>query len=85
MSENALENIFKIIMWSFPLTIEGAVPHSQGNWSLRLALDVGLCGVCVVVFGLYNVLLALDWMHGNGPDPGREEENTVKYNTIHSI
>lgn len=53
--------------------------HCQGDRPLRLGLDVRLCvrGVCVVVFGLYNILLALAWVHGHGPDPGGTEENNI--------
>lgn len=32
-------------------------------------------GVCVVVFGLYSILLALTRVHGNGPDPGGKDEH----------
>lgn len=31
-------------------------------------------GVCVVVFRLYNILLALTWVHGHGPDPEEKEQ-----------
>lgn len=30
-------------------------------------------GVCVVVFGLYNILLALTWVHGHWSDPGEKK------------
>lgn len=50
--------------------MDGVVSHCEGDRPLRLGLDVRLCvcGVCVVVFGLYNILLALTWVHGQGPD-----------------
>lgn len=31
-------------------------------------MSLRVCGVCVVVFGLYNILLALSRVHGDGPD-----------------
>lgn len=50
--------------------VDGVVSHGQGDGPLRLGLDTCLCvcSVCVVVFGLYNILLALTWVHGDGPD-----------------
>lgn len=64
-------------MWGDLLTVDGVVSHSQGDGPLRLGLDTCLCvcSVCVVVFGLYNILLALTWVHGDGPDPGGEKEH----------
>lgn len=43
------------------------VSHRQGDRPLRLRLDMGLCvcAVCVVVFRLQDVLLALPGVHGS--------------------
>lgn len=50
--------------------VDGGVSDCQGDGPLRLGLDMTLsvCGVCVVVFGFYDVLLALTRVNGDGPD-----------------
>lgn len=57
------------IYFSDLLTVDGVVSHSQGNGPLRLGLDMRLsvCGVCVVVFGLYNILLSRVHLHWTNP------------------
>lgn len=56
--------------------MDRAVPHCKGDRPLRMGLDMRLCVVCVVVFGLYNILLALTWVHGPNP-AGKEEHNQL--------
>lgn len=60
--------------------MDGVVSHCKWDRPLWLGLDVRLCvcGVCVVIFGLYNILLILSWVQR--PNPGEREENTVKFN-----
>ena len=52
--------------------MDGVVFHRQGNGSVRLVLDASL-GVCGVVLGLQNKLLA------TRSASGREKKNTVKH------
>jgi cell division protein FtsL len=64
--------------------VDGVVSHCQGNGSVRLMLDMCLCvcGLCVVVLGLPDKLLATRL------DSVREEKknlsNTVKNNLIYA-
>lgn len=66
------------------LTMDSVVSHCQGDRPLGLGLEVSLCvgGVCVVVFGLHNILTAQTWVHWYRPDPGGKGKTqyVVKYN-----
>ena len=48
------------------------MPCRQGDGvvGLGLAVALGVGAVHVVVLGLHHVLLVVDRMQGNGPDPG---------------
>lgn len=88
-------NLPKVFLWSLGgvntvtgwdegralLTMDGVVFPRQGNGSVRLVLDVrlGVCGVCGVVLGLQDKLLATRSASGRE----KKKSNTVKNNFIY--
>lgn len=67
--------------------MDGVVSHRQRDGALRLGLNMHLCvcGVCVVVLGLDDVLLVQSRVDRHRPDSGgKKNKNTNKQKqTIH--
>lgn len=63
--------------------MEGVVSHCQRDWPLRLGMNTHLCvcGVCVVVFRLDDVLLALSRVYWRRMDSGKNKLSTNELNS----
>lgn len=72
--ETSCEKYFILLLGQ--LTVKLTCSNSQRDRPLWLGLNArfSVCCVRVVVFGLYDVLLALNWMHGHGSNPREKEK-----------